>query len=77
MGILLKDWLPKQWLFRSRIAAIDLPLQCDDCREARAAGRVTCAAHPVGAGHRHLEGDELLYDTGLDPMGRCDADELP
>jgi hypothetical protein len=77
MGILLKGWLPTQWRFRSRIATIDRPIACDDCREARDAGRVGCAAHPVGAGRRPLEGDAILYDTGLDAVGRSDADELP
>jgi hypothetical protein len=77
MGILLKDWLPRQWRFRCDIAANELPIECDDCCEARDAGRVACAAHPRGAGRRPLEGDELLYDTGLDATGRIGADELP
>lgn len=49
MGFLSKKWLRSLWGVQPVTTDVEPPIDCDDCRAARAEGRDACAVH----GQRH------------------------
>ncbi len=45
MGFLPKKWLRALWGVREESTMLAAPIDCDDCRAARAAGGDACAVH--------------------------------
>jgi hypothetical protein len=74
MATLVRRWFDRLWHVKKPSEAIDAPLDCDACREARAEGRDACAVHHTRPlPHRYFVGDELRYSSGLeDPWTRTD-----
>lgn len=47
MGFLPKKWLRALWGVKQPSMQVDAPIDCDDCRSARARGGDACAVHGV------------------------------
>jgi hypothetical protein len=67
MGFLPKKWLRKLWGVDETPATFAPPIDCDDCRAARAAGRDACAVHGVKhpAPHTYNMGHEVEWGSPL------------
>jgi hypothetical protein len=71
MGFLPKKWLRSLWGVEQPRAQFDPPIDCDDCRRLRAAGKDACAVHGVHHPRPHVYsmGHELGWGSGLDSYG--------
>lgn len=58
MSFLPRKWLRSLWGVTETSTEIAPPIDCDDCRTARAAGRDACAVH----GEKHAR--PHVYDFG-------------
>lgn len=58
MGFLPKKWLRKLWGVSDTSTAIAAPIDCQDCRDARARGLDACPVH----GEKHIR--PHVYDMG-------------
>jgi hypothetical protein len=54
MGFLPKKWLRKLWGVEQTPTTFAPPIECDDCRAARSAGRDACAVHGVKHPSPHI-----------------------
>jgi len=68
MGFLPKKWLRSLWGVSETPTTFAAPIDCDDCRAARAAGRDACAVHGVKhpAPHIYRMGHEVDWGGVFD-----------
>ena len=76
MGFLPKKWLRSLWGVRDETTTLAAPIDCDDCRSARAAGRDACAIHGVKhpRAHTYDMGHEVSWGS---PLSGTHNDAMP
>jgi hypothetical protein len=83
MGFLPKKWLRSLWGVSQPTTQMMDPIDCDDCRNARSAGRDACEVHGVkhARPHTYNIGHEVSWGSPLsgthnDAMPRTESESI-